>query len=100
MEQIQLNNTLANQEISFDIPDGFIDLSLRTAETGLYCDLSLNGKALFYGRRCIDRMPLIISPNLITGNLYFKDLYGNENPHFEEFNTRFILIYHATYTIL
>lgn len=100
MEQIKLNETLPNQSISFDIDEGYIDLDLRTTETGLYCNIALNGEQIFYGRRCCNKSPLFLSPNVIKGNLYFKDLYGNNDPNYEEFNSRYILIYDKNYTIL
>ena len=41
MEQILLNNTLPNQEITFDVDTKFITLRLRTTNNGLYADLSI-----------------------------------------------------------
>lgn len=99
MEQIVLNNTLPNQTISFDVDEKLITLNLRTTEKGLFCDLFIDGKAIFYGKRCVNLMPLLLNNNAMNGNLYFKDLYGNSDPNYEFFNERYILVYDEQYFI-
>ena len=42
-------------------------------------------------------MPLIQKQKV--GNFYFKDLIGNEDPQYEKFNNRFILVYDSNYMI-
>ena len=86
-----------NQYISFNIGEDGYDLQLRTMKGVLYADLHKNGEALFYGRRCIDRMPLLYNQKL--GNFYFYDKYGSDNPTYDKLNDRFILIYNSNYTL-
>lgn len=86
-----------NQTLNTQIGTNYLTINLRTTKQGLFMDLYLNDKLLFAGRRCCNLMPLIYQKGLIAGNLYFKDLYGNSNPNYEEFNERFILIYDPNY---
>lgn len=98
-KQIINLNQIANQSLSFDIGDYSFDMNLRTTDVGLFCDLSINDDDIFKGKRCVNLMPLILSKTLLTGNLYFEDRYGNDNPEYNEFNTRFQLIYDDEYII-
>lgn len=75
------------------------DISLRTMEDGsLIMDLAIDDEPQFYGRRCINRMPLILN-QVIPGNLYFYDLFGNSNPNYNEFNDRYLLVYDTEYRL-
>lgn len=75
------------------------DIGLRTLADGcLVMDLYIDGKAEFYGRRCIDRMPMLLN-NKLGGNLYFEDKAGTENPDYHKFNDRFVLVYDDEYRI-
>ena len=96
MYQITLKQ-VPNQYVSFNIGADGYDIQLRTVKGQLYADLYLNGNPLFYGRRCCNLMPLI--QNQKVGNFYFKDLIGNEDPQYEKFNNRFILVYDSNYII-
>ena len=93
-----------NQEISFNIENdkGFfaVDVKLRTMPTaGLVADVFIDGEAQIYGRRCIDRMPLLLNNNL-GGNLYFKDQFGTLDPNYKEFNDRFLLVFNSEYEVI
>lgn len=94
-----------NQSFSANLEDGngnfwALDMSLRTYSNGaLSCDISINGEPVRYGQYCNDRMPLIGNDNTITGNIYFEDQYGTNNPYYEDFNDRYLLIYDTEYNI-
>lgn len=88
---------IANQSASFTIEDKSYDINLRTVKGMLYCDLFLNGEAYFHGRRCINKMPLIYTNQ--TGNFYFYDKNGNDNPTYDKLNDRFLLIYDDNYIL-
>jgi hypothetical protein len=91
-QQINLTNN-PNQEFNFDIGQNSLDIRLRTMGDGsVIMDLLINNEPEFYGKRCCDRTPLIIN-NKLGGNLYFMDLYGNENPNYKKYNERFLLIF-------
>ena len=72
---------------------------LRTmADGSLIMDLTIDGEVQFYGRRCINRMPLMLS-QVISGNFYFYDLYGNSDPEYSGFNSRYQLIYDTDFNL-
>ena len=86
-----------NSYNSFNINTDGYDLRLKTVKNYLYADLYKNGNPLFYGRRCINKMPLI--QNQKQGNFYFYDKYGNDNPVYDKLNDRFVLIYDENYLL-
>lgn len=105
MTQVSINLVQQpNQKLSVNLTDdnGQIyaaDISLRTlADNSLIMDLIIDGKIQFYGRRCINRMPLLLSP-VMPGNLYFYDLFGISDPQYAEFNDRYQLIYDTEYKL-
>lgn len=94
-----------NQSFSANLEDEngnyfALDMKLRTYSNGsLSCDISIDGVDVRNGQYCNDRMPLIPRKNIITGNIYFEDQYGNSNPFYEGFNDRYLLIYDTEYNI-
>lgn len=36
---------------------------------------------------------------VISGNFYFYDLYGNSDPQYQEFNSRYRLIYDTDFNL-
>lgn len=95
--QLTLTQT-PNQTFSFDAGQDSVEITFRTTSFGLFADLSLNGTKVFSGRRCVNKMPFLLN-NLITGNIYFNDLYGNDDPTYDKFNSRFVLVYDEDYVI-
>ena len=59
---------------------------------------NIDGEVQFYGRRCINRMPLMLS-QVVSGNFYFYDLYGNSDPEYSGFNNRYQLIYDTDFNL-
>jgi hypothetical protein len=105
MTQVSINIIQEpNQSLSANLTDDagnihIADISLRTMEDGsLIMDLTIDDEPQFYGRRCINRMPLILN-QVIPGNLYFYDLFGNSNPNYNEFNDRYLLVYDTEYRL-
>lgn len=96
--QIILNQT-PNQRLSVNIGQTALDIALRTSKSGrLYADLDVGGTGVFRGRACINKMPLMLN-NTLGGNLYFEDLFGNEDPNYQGFNDRFALYFDDEYEI-
>jgi len=94
---------IPNQEVSFNIENdkGFfaVDVNLRKMPTaGLVADVFIDGVPQIYGRRCVDRMPLLLNNNL-GGNLYFEDQFGTIDPDYHQFNERFLLVYDSAYEV-
>ncbi len=100
--EIQINK-LPNQTGSFNIVNAegqtlSCRYALRTLTNGLIMNLSINDKIVFNGRRCVDRMPLLLS-NKYKGNLYWEDIYGNDNPNYKLFGVRFKLIFDTDFKL-
>lgn len=93
-----------NQTLSANITDingeiHIVDINLRTLYDGqMIADISIDGTAVFYGRRCIDRMPLMLG-GAIPGNFYFVDLFGNSNPVYTDLGNEYLLIYDDEYQL-
>lgn len=93
-----------NQELSFDATnaDGeilYFDLSLRTFSDGNLCaNISVNGDLKRAGVICKNEMPLLVD-NRYKGNLYFQDVYGDEEPTYSGFNDTVLLIWDTEYKI-
>lgn len=76
-----------------------VDIALRTIQDGsLICDMAIDGVQVFYGRRCVNRMPLLYD-GVVDGNFYFYDMYGNDDPEYLGFNDRWQLIYDTEFKL-
>lgn len=105
MTQVSINLIQSpNQSLSCNLTDNegntyIADINLRTmADGSLIMDLQIDGEPVFYGRRCINKMPLILN-RVIPGNMYFYDLYENSDPEYTAFNDRYLLIYDTEYKL-
>ncbi len=76
-----------------------LEITLRTMPSGyLIANLSIDQEPVFYGRRCVNLMPLMLS-GPIPGNFYFMDKYGNNDPDFRELGDRYVLVYDDNYEL-
>ena len=97
-------NQLPNQGFSTNITDKngtmySLDIKLRTLRNGLLImDLAVDGIEQFYGRACVNKIPMLWH-NKLNGNIYFEDQYGIEDPEYRGFNDRFLLIYNDEYVL-
>lgn len=97
-------NQVPNLSVSANIADAsgelhIVDIALRTMSDGsLIMNLEIDGEPAFYGRRCIDRMPLLLN-QAISGNFYFMDQYGTSDPVYTGFGDRYLLIYDTEYSL-
>ena len=93
-----------NQSVSANITekDGtthIVDIKLRTMPTGyLIIDMGVDDTPVFYGRRCVNKMPLVLGYPM-TGNFYFYDQFGNTDPVYTGLNDRYLLIYDDEYEL-
>ena len=77
-----------------------VDINLRTMpDKSLIMDLIIDDVVQFYGRRCVNRMPLMLS-QFIGGNFYFYDQYGNSDPEYTGFNDRYVLVYDTEFKLV
>lgn len=97
-------NQVPNLSVSANIADAsgdlhVVDIALRTMPDGtLIADLAIDGTPAVYGRRCIDRMPLLLN-QAISGNFYFMDKFGITDPVYTGFGDRYLLIYDTEYSL-
>lgn len=85
---------VANQELSAILDGLTARITLTTTDYGLFADVLYDNKPVSSGQLCLDRTD--INPNRYRGLpqfLGFADLQGIDNPTFEGFGTRFLLIY-------
>ena len=101
--RIQLNK-IPNQAGSFNITDKnnktySIDYSIRLLTNyDLSITISINGVVYSQSKIIRDRMPLLLN-NILGGNLYFKDLYGNKDPEYNQFNERYVFCFDTEYEL-
>jgi len=87
-----------NQTVSANITDAdgnirVIQVTLRTMPDGyLIANLEIDQEPVFYGRRCVNRMPLMLA-GPIKGNFYFVDQYSNTDPVYTGLGLQYLLIY-------
>ena len=93
-----------NQSVSANISDPsgishIVDFKLRTMPDGyLIMDMTIDETPIFYGRRCVNKMPLMLTPAL-AGNFYFYDQFGNTDPVYTGLTSRYLLIYDDEYEL-
>ena len=93
MEIITLEN-IPSQTFGIVLNDQECRLTFYTRGDELYMDLEVDNKPEYQGVVCRDRINL--TPYIyrnFKGSLYFVDLNGTSDPTYEEFNTRYILVY-------
>lgn len=92
-----------NVSVSFDLDGIAFDFKYRTLKNGMMCcDITSNDgtdERVVAGRICVNESPLLLECPWArgTGNLYFLDKYGSDNPVYTELNDRFALVYDDEY---
>lgn len=94
---------VANQSLTCTLSDGvdnfIVDIRLRTLYSGALCaDIAVNGVVERLSVLCHNLNPLLAT-NVLGGNLYFEDAFGNDDPSYTQFNDRFKLIYDTGYKV-
>lgn len=93
-----------NQENSCNLEDEngnlfAVDFKLRTLMDGnLIIDIYVNDEVQVLSAICCNKMPLVPT-NILNGNIYFQDFFGDSDPSYEEFNDRFKLIYDTEFRL-
>lgn len=93
-----------NQSLSCNLTDDenntyAVDIDLRTLSDGnMVANISVNGKMIISSVMCCNKMPLIPS-NMINGNIYFEDEFGNTDPVYSGFNEKYKLIYDTEFRL-
>lgn len=75
---------VANQNLQVTLGGNVYRLTINTRLGQTYMSIIKNGVAVIYNRICQNL-------NLIEEGFVFVDLDANDDPHFEQFNDRFVL---------
>lgn len=76
-----------------------VDIALRHLQDGSLCaNIDVNGDPQHYGVLVHNKMPLLPS-DILGGNIYFEDQYGNDDPVYTEYGDRFLLIYDTEFKL-
>lgn len=94
----------ANQEFSCNLKNGnktySVDIRLRTMPSGfLLADVVVDNELQRLSVICHNKMPLLAN-DVLGGNLYFNDIYGDTDPVFDELGDRYKLIYDTEYKLV
>lgn len=77
---------VANQNLQVTLNGNTYRLTLNTRLDDLYMSIVKNGEPVIYNRICQNLNP-------IKEGFMFVDLDAQENPKFEQFNDRFVLVW-------
>jgi len=84
-----------SQQLGITLDGQNVRLSVYRRNTGLYCDVSLNGVVVKTTVLCLNGMRLLEDTQYVgfVGDLVFVDTQGTLDPDWREFGTRYQLIY-------
>lgn len=81
-----------SQSLSVLLGGRNVEMTLRQRSTGLYADISLNGKQILAGVLCQDRTWIVRRAYLgMPGDLVFIDQQGKSDPTYDGFGGRYVL---------
>lgn len=93
-----------NQSFSYNLADDngnlyAIDMKLRTLPDGnMITDIYLDGELVIASAMCCDRMPLMPT-NVLNGNIYFEDVFGESDPVYVGLGEQYKLIYDTEFRL-
>lgn len=93
MQTIPLS-AVPSQSLSVLLGGQKVEMTLRQRSTGLYADISLNGKQILAGILCQDRTRIVRRAYLgMKGDLVFIDQQGktDSNPTYDGLGSRYVL---------
>lgn len=69
-------------------------INVRQRRTGLFVDLFVQDAPIFQGVKALDRNRLVRDAYLdFTGDLFFVDTQGNDDPDYSGLASRFLLVW-------
>ena len=93
MQNISLK-PLKAQEVSVSLADQQVTLRIVQRSTGLFMDVGLGGVWIAQGVLCINCNKIVRYSYLgFSGELFFADTKGSDDPVYDELGTRFKLFY-------
>jgi hypothetical protein len=95
MRQISIT-PLPAQTFNAVLDGQYCTISLYWRQVRLYLDLSVGTNIVCRGALCLAGSDIVQSPSpFFRGQLYFYDREGNEPPHWQGLNRRWLLLYEA-----
>lgn len=86
--------TLPNQECSVILDNQNCTIGIRQIGGQVFLTLTVDNVKVIDSHICPDRQAIPTwSTTLFSGRLMFVDTAGKEHPKYEDFGTRFVLIY-------
>lgn len=83
-----------SQTLNVQLGDQSCRIDVRQRRTGLFVDLYVRDVAIFQGVKALDRCKLVREGYLdFTGELFFTDTHGNDDPDYTGLGDRFLLIW-------
>lgn len=87
-------SAIPNQQLSVVLDDQNCVIALRQIAQSVYCDLTVDDAVVFQGRICETESLINQYPSRnFHGKLFFVDTKGSDNPQYEGFNSRWLLVY-------
>lgn len=85
-----------SQRLQVVLEEQDVELSILQRGGHVYADVTVNGIVIRQGALCVDRVP-ILQPGTtdFVGNLIFVDLWGTSDPQWQEYGSRFVLLYYT-----
>ena len=94
MQQSIPLNAVSNQTLTVNLNRQQCKINLYQRNGNLYFDLSVDGKNILKTVLCLNYTSLINKSYVeFTGNLYFVDTTGSNDPEYTGLGTRYLLIY-------
>lgn len=83
-----------SQQLNIRLSDQDCTIRLVQRTTGLFIDLSVNGKYLIQSVICLNCNKLVrYAQHSFSGDLFFADTKGSDDPVYDELGGRFKLFY-------
>jgi len=89
-------NAVASQSFSVQLGTQNCDINIYQKSTGLYFDITVNGTEIVSTMICLNLVYLIREAYLgFSGNLFFFDTQGTNDPDYTSLGSRYILVYQS-----
>lgn len=84
-----------SQQLGVSLAGQNVQLAVYQRNTGLYCDVGLNGAVVKTAILCLNGMRLLEDSQYLgfVGDLVFIDTQGGNDPDWRKFGTRYQMLY-------
>jgi hypothetical protein len=92
-QTIPLSST-GSQSFSILLNQQQCNINVYQLSTGLYCDIAVSGNPIVTTMLCLNLVGLVREAYLgFSGQLFFYDTKGTDDPYFSGLGTRYQLVY-------